>query len=121
MAEEGEVYAFIWEKTETKNCGCGSCGLQIEENRHADEKGIKILGSGCKKCVALEKAVREALAENGMETTVEHITDFSRIASYGVMSTPALVIDGEVVSYGKVLTKEEVQHILNRKGQDTDE
>ena len=52
---------------------------------------------------------------------MEHITDFSRIASYGVMCTPALVIDGEVVSYGKVLTKEEVQHILNRKGQDMDE
>ncbi|MDD4096078.1 MAG: thioredoxin family protein, partial [Oscillospiraceae bacterium] len=45
---------------------------------------------------------------------IEHVTDFARIAAYGVMSTPALVIDGKVVSYGKVLKTEEVVRILNK-------
>ncbi len=49
-----------------------------------------------------------------MDTTIEHITDFARIASYGVMTTPALVIDGKVVSYGKVLKTEEVVKILQK-------
>lgn len=47
-----------------------------------------------------------------MDTTVEHVTDFSKIAAYGVMTTPALVIDGKVVSYGKVLKKDDVVKIL---------
>ena len=49
-----------------------------------------------------------------MDTTIEHVTDFSKIASYGVMSTPALVVDGKVVSYGKVLKTEEVVAILKK-------
>ncbi len=49
-----------------------------------------------------------------MGTEIEHVTDFARIAAYGVMSTPALVIDGKVVSYGKVLKTEEVVQILKK-------
>ncbi len=49
-----------------------------------------------------------------MDTTIDHVTDFSQIAAYGVMSTPALVIDGKVVSYGKVLKTEEVVKILQK-------
>lgn len=54
---------------------------------------IKVLGSGCAKCHALETATKEALKELGMDTSIEHVTDFSQIAAYGVMTTPALVVD----------------------------
>ena len=56
----------------------------------------------------LEANVKEALAELGMNTTIDHVTDFAQIAAYGVMSTPALVGDGKVAAYGKVLKKDEV-------------
>lgn len=74
--------------------------------------GVKVLGSGCGKCKTLENATREALVELGMDTTIDHVTDFSQIAAYGVMTTPALVVDGKVVSYGKVLTKKEAKTII---------
>lgn len=73
---------------------------------------IKVLGSGCAKCNQLEKATKEALQELGMDTTVEHVTDFSEIAAYGVMSTPALVVDEKVISYGKVLKAKEIIKLL---------
>lgn len=78
------------------------------------EKGIFVLGSGCTKCNNLEQAVTEALNELGINESVGHITDFVEIAKFGVMSTPALVIDNQVVSYGKVLKKEEVIDILHK-------
>lgn len=81
--------------------------------RHADAP-VKVLGSGCKKCNDLEAATVEALAELGMDTTVDHVKDFGEIAKYGVMSTPALVVDGKVLSYGKVLKKDEVVALLRK-------
>lgn len=75
---------------------------------------IKILGGGCAKCNQLEANTKEALETLGMDTTMEHITDFTQIATYGVMSTPALVVDGKVVSYGKVLKSDEIVKILER-------
>ena len=65
---------------------------------HADA-AVKVLGSGCAKCNALEEVTRQALTELGMEPVVGHITDFAQIAAYGVMTTPALVVDGKVLSY----------------------
>ena len=76
---------------------------------------VKVLGSGCARCSALEAAVRAALAELGVDAAIEHVTDFMQIAAYGVMSTPALVVDGKVVSYGKVLKRDEVVTILKRE------
>ena len=75
---------------------------------------VKVLGSGCARCSALEAAVRAALAELGVDAAIEHVTDFMQIAAYGVMTTPALVVDGKVVSYGKVLSKEVTvgEHVL---------
>lgn len=98
-----------------KACSCG--GACTPESMAKAEKevgaaGIKVLGSGCAKCLALEKAVKVALAELGMDTTVEHVTDFSQIAAYGVMTTPALVVDGKVVSYGKVLNTDEAKDLI---------
>ena len=49
-----------------------------------------------------------------MDTTIEHVTDFSQIATYGVMTTPALVVDGKVVSYGKVLKKDEAKTLIQK-------
>ena len=76
--------------------------------------GVKVLGSGCAKCNALEGAVRSALEELGMDTTIDHVTDFNQIAAYGVMSTPALVVDGKVLSYGKVLSKDEAVAVIQK-------
>ena len=73
---------------------------------------VKILGGGCAKCNQLEAATVAALQERNINPTIEHVTDFAQIAAYGVMSTPALVIDGKVVSYGRVLNKEEVLKLL---------
>ncbi len=76
------------------------------------EAAVKILGSGCDKCRALEKATIEALEELGRDTAVEHVTDFAQIAQYGVMQTPALVVDGKVLSSGRVLSKDAVKKLL---------
>ena len=73
---------------------------------------IKILGSGCKKCVTLSENTQAALASLGREAEVVKVTDFAEIAAYGVMSTPALVIDDEVVSAGRVLSSSEVAALL---------
>ena len=78
----------------------------------AEQADILVLGSGCAKCNSLEDAVRAAVAELGMDTSVGHVTDFSRIAAYGVMSTPALVVKGKVVSSGRVLTTEEAVSLI---------
>ena len=75
---------------------------------------VKVLGSGCAKCNQLEAATKAALEQLGMDTTIDHVTDFSEIAAYGVMSTPALVVDGKVVSYGKVLKTDEIVAILKK-------
>lgn len=73
---------------------------------------IKILGSGCKKCVALGENARVAAATAGKQAEIVKITDFAEIAGYGVMSTPGLVVDERVVSTGKVLTAEEIGKFL---------
>jgi len=70
---------------------------------------IKILGPGCMKCHQVEKIVKEAVAEAGAVAEIEHVTDFKKIAAYGVFGTPAVVIDGEVKSVGKIPKKEEVK------------
>ena len=87
--------------------------MQNAENKK-QEQGIKILGSGCK-MYGIGKATRTAISELQLNYEIEHITDFAEIASYGVMSTPALVFNGEVISYGKVLTVDEVKALLSKK------
>jgi small redox-active disulfide protein 2 len=70
---------------------------------------IKILGSGCPKCETTEKNVKEALAESGLNAQVDKVTDVMEIAKYGVFITPAVAIDGEVKSTGKIPDKEEIK------------
>jgi small redox-active disulfide protein 2 len=69
---------------------------------------IKVLGPGCPKCQQTEKVVREAVAESGLAAEVEKVTDLMKIAGYGVFGTPAVVVDGEVKSVGKIPRKEDV-------------
>jgi small redox-active disulfide protein 2 len=69
---------------------------------------IKVLGPGCPKCGQTEKIVNEAVAEAGVEATVEKITDVMQLMTFRVMSTPAVVVDGQVKSAGKVPKKEEI-------------
>ncbi len=69
---------------------------------------IKILGPGCPKCSKTEEIVKEAISESGSNATVIKITDTMEIASYGIFGTPAVVIDGEVKSVGKVPKKDDV-------------
>lgn len=69
---------------------------------------IKVLGPGCPKCQQTEKIVKEAVAEAGVSANVEKVTDLMKIAGYGVFGTPAVVVDGEVKSVGKIPTKADV-------------
>ena len=73
---------------------------------------IKVLGGGCKSCEMLLKAAREAVAARGVDAEVEYITAWEKIMTYGVMRMPALLIDGRVVSAGKVLKAKEVEQLL---------
>lgn len=73
---------------------------------------IKILGSGCKKCLALGDNVQAALVATGSEAEIVKVTDVVDIAGYGIMSTPGLVIDEKVVSAGKILKPEEIAGLL---------
>ena len=108
---------FSKKKEETKSCCCGgNCTPETMAQAEVAKTaaGVKVLGSGCAKCNALEDAVRIALMDLGMDTTIDHVTDFTQIAAYGVMTTPALVVDGKVVSYGKVLKKEEAKALIQK-------
>jgi len=73
---------------------------------------IKILGSGCANCVNLEKATRAAVDELGLTATFEKVTDYADIATYGIMRTPGLVVDDEVVLSGRVPTSGQVKDLL---------
>jgi len=65
-------------------------------------KTIEVLGPGCSNCKRLEAVAREAVGMAGVEAEIIKVTDYGRIMSYGIMSTPGLVIDGKVVSYGRI-------------------
>ena len=69
---------------------------------------IKVLGPGCLKCQQVEKNVKEAVQESAVDATVDKVTDLIEIAKYGVFGTPAVVVDGEVKSVGKIPEKQEI-------------
>lgn len=81
-----------------------------------EQARVLVLGSGCANCNALEQAAVQAMTELGVEPSVGHITDFAKIAQYGVMTTPALVLDGKVLCQGRVLNKEEAKRLLSEAG-----
>jgi small redox-active disulfide protein 2 len=71
-------------------------------------KKIQILGTGCPKCVKLAENAKTAVDSAGIEAEITKVTDINEIMSFGVMMTPALVVDGEVKSSGKLLSPEEI-------------
>lgn len=73
---------------------------------------IEILGTGCPKCKELEKNTKKALEELRKKEEVVKITEIDKIVEYGVMSTPAIAIDGKIKSYGKVASVEEIKKML---------
>ncbi len=91
-------------KKEESNSGC-SCSCSQGHT-------VLILGGGCKNCHTLEDNTRAALQQLGVSANIGHVTDFAQIAQYGVMRTPALVVDGKVLSSGRVLSPEEAAKLL---------
>lgn len=75
---------------------------------------IKVLGSGCKNCLTLKENTEKALKETGIEAEIVKVEDMKDIVSYGIMQTPALVIDEKVVSYGKVLKPNDIVKLLEK-------
>ncbi|MEU9245398.1 thioredoxin family protein [Streptomyces sp. NPDC048385] len=73
---------------------------------------IKVLGPGCTNCVTLERVTREAVTALGLDARIEKVTDYAAIAGYGVMSTPALVVDEKVLVAGRVPTPAQVRELL---------
>lgn len=110
------LFGFGKKKEEKVSC-CSGCACETQNTAQVTQsegEGVKVLGSGCAKCNQLEAATKAALGQLGMDTTIDHVTDFTQIAAYGVMTTPALVVDGKVVSFGKVLKTEEVVKLLQK-------
>jgi small redox-active disulfide protein 2 len=77
-------------------------------------KDVKVLGSGCKRCVATAAMIETEASRLGVSVTVEKITDYAAIAGYGAMSTPGVVVDGKLVHAGGVPRPDDVAHWLSR-------
>jgi small redox-active disulfide protein 2 len=75
---------------------------------------IKILGTGCTNCKNLEKATYNAVAELDLSATISKVEDIQQIMSYGIMRTPALVVDEKVIMYGRVPTVSEIKELLQK-------
>lgn len=74
---------------------------------------VLVLGTGCKKCNDLMANVKQAALDQGVDVVVEKVTDLNEIMTYGCMTTPGLVVDGQLVSQGKLLKPEQIRPFLN--------
>ena len=90
------------------SCCCGSSAKGISS--------IKILGAGCKSCHEQYENAKAAVKAMGLSVEVEHITDMEKVMAYGVMSMPAIVVNEQVVSMGKVLKAADVEKLLHKLG-----
>ncbi|HSG67762.1 MAG TPA: thioredoxin family protein [Bacteroidales bacterium] len=75
---------------------------------------IKVLGTGCPKCNSLEKLTRKVVADNNIPAMIEKVDDIMDIMNYGIMRTPALVVDGEVKVSGRLPSEKELKDILTQ-------
>lgn len=104
-------------KEEKKSRG-GCCDMEIVEETEDDQGSgsgttvIEIMGPGCKKCEELYQNTLQAVEASGKSIKVDHVTDIEKLAISGVMSTPALLVNGKIVSSGKVLKPNEVKQYL---------
>lgn len=121
------LFGFGKKKKETSpvcacQCGCPAADRDVSETaKQADVTvggalSIKVLGAGCASCHALLENTKQAAANCGLAMEVEYVTDMARIAGYGVMSVPALVVNEKVVTTGKVLKTAEVERLLHTLG-----
>lgn len=110
------------EQNQGCSCKCGCTG-QSEEAKTAQSccleatgaiTSIKVLGAGCKSCHEQYENVQKAVKAMGLSVETEYITDMEKVVSYGVMSTPAIVINENVVSMGKVLKEKDVEALFRR-------
>ncbi len=90
------------------------CELRINNTLNNHNMEIKVLGTGCPKCKALEKTVINSLAELGISADVSKVEDIMKIMEYGVMRTPALVINGKVVLSGYVPDINEIKNLITK-------
>lgn len=103
-------------KDEAKKPACACNGACSTNETTEGICCIKVLGSGCKSCHALLESTIEAVAAMKLPIEVEYITDLQKIMEYGVMSMPALVVNEDVVSMGKVLNTGEIEKLLRKSG-----
>lgn len=101
------------EETENSGCGCEPVE-EVQETVDENLMTIKVLGSGCKSCVEMEKNVWFALWELKMEANVVKVSDVTEIAAYGVMATPALVIDEQLIKSGRVMKVGELKELFQK-------
>ncbi|HKM35172.1 MAG TPA: thioredoxin family protein [Lachnospiraceae bacterium] len=106
-------------EAESMNCCC--CGNTESAEACCEEAKtgiccVKVLGSGCKSCHELFENTKKAVEDMGLSVEVEYVTDIEKVVSYGVMSTPALVVNEKVVSMGKVLKADDVQKLFHKLG-----
>ena len=115
--KEAEAPACCGESGQETACCCGT-GTAAAEGCCCGEPAegiccVKVLGAGCKNCHELLGHVKAVVAELGLTLDVEFITDMEKIMAYGVMTLPALVVNEQVASVGKVLKKDDVRKILS--------
>lgn len=117
----------LFEKKQKKNEVKGNCTCErgTADAKDAPNKGvccgeinegvccIKVLGSGCKNCYVLYENAQSAVKAIGLNVEVEYITDLQKVMEYGVMTLPALVVNGQVVSMGKVLKSAEIEKFIS--------
>lgn len=106
-------------------CACnGNCEFFEADGLLTDKKNetstsidsVKVLGSGCASCEELFNNVKKALQSMGSDVAAEYITDMKEVVSYGVMSTPALVVNEQVVTSGRVLKPSDIEALLHKLG-----
>ena len=100
--------SLFGKKTEEKSCCCQSTAKTTQTG--SKDALVKVLGSGCKSCHQLYENAKEAVS--GTDIDVEYITDLQRIMEYGAMSMPALVVNGEIVSGGRVLKPADIKKLI---------
>ena len=110
------------EEKKTPACCCGSADAPAEAAPACCGKSaggvnsIKVLGAGCKRCHEQYENAKAAVQALGLPVEVEYITDMEKVMGYGVMSMPAIVVNEQVVSMGKVLKAADVEKLLRRLG-----